>query len=214
MTKKAYYLVLSLLFLAGLAGALGLRILQSRMAAPPPFSPQETGFTLTPPSESLTATLTSAVGSVEKQPRDKDEFEKASEGDRILQGESVATREKSTATIQFPDFAEIALDANSVLGFISLIPESFLLNQPSGSVTYEVLWEKPISVRSLHALLELQPGESQVSVVGREITVEVFSGKAKLALVDLENETNLFTLQEGQKAVINDAERSVVIKKL
>lgn len=178
-----------------------------------PFSPQPSSFVLHPPSESLAGRLVLVKGKVEKEPRDEDKFEEVGVGEEILQGEKLATGEKSQATVEFPDFVEINLASDSGMDFVSLLPVNFLVSQVLGSVSYELLQgESPVSVRILHALLTSDCGESQVTVDREEITIEVFSGSAKLAMVDLENETHVWELKEGQKALVDDSQRRVEIK--
>lgn len=196
-------------FLAGVAVVVGIRIARTRTAQPPTFTPSRSTFSLAPPSEALSGTLTSTIGSVEKQPRDKEDFEQVSEGEVVLQGEALRTAAGSSATLLFSDISEISLGPHAQVGLISLLPESFLIHQTSGTVTYEIIGDISFSVRSLHTLIQLQPGEGQMKVEGKLITLEIFSGGAKLALVDLENQTRVWSIEEGQKATINDAEGSV-----
>jgi len=180
---------------------------------PVPFSPQQSSFIFKLPSDSLRGKLLLVEGGVEKESREKDELEEADIGVEILQGERLVTGEKSKAIVEFLDFAKIDLGANTEIGFISLIPANFLISQASGFVSYKLLKENSsLSVRSLHVLLTFYSGEGEVIVEEEEITIKVLSGEAKLALVDLDNETHVWELEEGQKALIEDTERKVEIQ--
>ena len=103
--------------------------------------------------------------------------------------------------------------SNSEINFISLIPANFLIEQKSGKVNYKLLQDKKsVSIRSLHALLVFYSGEGEVVVEEEEIIIKILSGKAKLSLVDLDNETHVWELEKGQRVLINDTERRVKIK--
>ena len=213
MEKKSYSIVLILVVLAGIVGVLGFRFWQVKKVEKTPFLPKEFSFSLQPPSEALTGKLIEVKGEVKKESRNDEEFQEVEEGKEILDGEKLATRKDSKAVIEFPGFAEVTLDSDSETTFVNLIPSGFLISQSLGSVTYK-LWQDntPLSVRSLYALLTIDSGESEVMVKEEEISIKILSGKAKLALVDLENETHIWKLEEGQKALIDNAERRVEIK--
>lgn len=213
MSKKTHSLVLFLIFLVGIGSVLVFRLWQVKKAKSISFSPQPSTFTLEPPSEALKGKLLLTEGKVKKEPREKDEFEEVSLKEEILQGEKLVTGEKSQAIVEFPDFLRVDLDSNVEIGFINLIPANFLVSQSSGSVTYKLLQnDAPINVRSLHALLTINSGESEVTVKDEEVIIKILSGKTKLALVDLENETHIWKLEKGQQVLINDIERRVKIK--
>lgn len=196
-----------------MVGVLIFRIWQADKAKNIPFLSKKSSFSLQPPSEALTGRLIEAVGEVKKEPREDEEFKETEKGEQILDGEKLATGGKSKTVVEFPNFAKVSLASNSEVAFVSLLPSSFVVSQSLGSVTYELLQDdNPISVRSLHALLSFNSGESEVTVKEEEIIVKVSSGQAKLALVDLENKTHVWQLEKGQKALIDDRQRRVEIK--
>lgn len=212
-SKGTSYLGFILLFFAGLISVFVFRLWQVEKTGPSSFTPQESSFNFKPPSEAFIGKLLSIEGEVKKESRNKEEFEEVSLGEEVLQGESLACGRKSQASVEFTDFISIDLDSNTEIGFISLLPTSFLVEQRSGRANYKLLQDKnSFSVRSLHALLTFEYGESEITVGEKEITVKILSGKAKLALVDLENVTHIWELEEGQKALINDTERRVEIE--
>lgn len=213
-SKKRFYLAFLLLFLLGIGSVIIFRLWQVKKEKAILFSPQQSSFTLKPPSEALIGKFLLVDGDVKKEPRDKEKFETVkAEGEVLIEGEKIATGEKSQATVEFPDFIRIDLGSDAEIGLANLIPANFLITQSSGSVAYKLLQDNaPISVRSLHALLSFNSGEGELTVKEGEIIVKVLSGRAKLALVDLENETHVWELKEGQKALINDIERRVEIE--
>jgi len=178
------------------------------------FSPQQSSFNLKPPTEALKGGFLTVDGDVKKEPRDKEEFETVkTEGEVLIEGEKIASGKKSQATIEFPDFIRIDLGSDTEIGLINLMPDNFLISQLSGSVVYRLLGNNnTFSVRSLHTLMAFESGESEIAVERSEIVVRVLSGKAKLALVDLDNETHVWELNEGEEVLVNDAERGVEIK--
>ena len=212
--KGNTYLILALLFLVSVLGVFAFRFWQVKKMPIASFSPQQSSFNLKPPTEALKGGFLSVEGEVKKEPRDKEEFETVKPGGEVLiEGEKIATGKKSQATIEFPDFLRIDLGSDTEIGLSNLMSDNFLISQLSGSVTYGLLQnDKAFSVRSLHALLAFDSGESEITVGGGEIVVKVLSGKAKLALVDLDNETHVWELNEGEEALVDDAERRVEIK--
>ncbi len=213
LPKNTRILFLALFFI-GSTGIFAFRFWQVKRTKAIPFSPQQSFFNLKPPTEALKGGFLIIDGDVKKEPRDKEEFETVkAEGEALIEGEKIATGGKSQATIEFPDFIRIDLGSDTEIGLSNLMPANFLINQLSGSVIYRLLQNNnTFSVRSLHTLLSFDSGESEVTVGGSEIVVKVLSGKAKLALVDLDNETHVWELNEGEEVLIDDAERRVEIK--
>lgn len=211
--NRKHYLLFLLLFLIGTVGIVVFRLWQVKDAGHISFTPQQSSFVLKPPLDALEGKLSLFKGDVKKKPRDKEEFKEVNVGEEILQGEKIATGKKSQATIEFANLVKVNLGSDTEIGFNNLIPTDFLLNQSLGSATYELLQENvPFSVRSLHVLLTVYSGKSEVVVSDETITVKVLSGNAKLALVDLENKTHVWEIKEGQKVLVNDTQRRVEIK--
>ncbi|MFH1280239.1 MAG: FecR domain-containing protein, partial [Candidatus Beckwithbacteria bacterium] len=213
-SKKINLLILFLLFLAGIVIVVVFRLWQVKKTPVASFSPQQSSFNLKPPTEALKGGFLTVEGDVKKEPRNKEEFETVkAEGEVLIEGEKIATGEKSQASIEFPDFIRIDLGSNTEIGLANLMPANFLISQSSGSVAYRLLQNNnAFSVRCLHALLAFDSGESEITVGGNEIVVKVLSGRAKLALVDLDNETHVWELNEGEEVLVDDAERRVEIK--
>lgn len=211
--KNFRNLVFLLLFLLGTVGVGAFRLWQVKSAGQTSFIPQQSSFVFKPPADALKGKLSLFKGDVKKKPRDKEEFKDVNVGEEILQGERIATGKKSQAIVEFPNFLRVNLGSDTEIGFNNLIPANFLISQSPGSVTYELLRDAtPISVRSLHVLLTVYSGKSEVVVSDETITDKVLSGQAKLALVDLENKTHIWEIKEGQQALVNDAQRRVEIK--
>lgn len=203
---------LALLFLAGVVLVFVFRIFQVKSVEKPSFSPRESAFSLNPPSESLIGRVLSVEEKVEKEPRDSEDLRVVEVGEKILQGEKLATKGGSSATVEFENFAQVTLGPNSEISFVSLIPQGFLVGQASGSVDYELIQrEDSLSVRVLHSLIEFSE-EGRVEIDGDEVSVKAVSGTVKLAMVDLDNKTQVVELAEGQTALIIDSQRRIEIE--
>ena len=212
-SKRKHCLIFLLLFLVGAVGAVVFRLWQVKKAELISFTPQQSAFVLNPPADALKGEFSLFKGDVKKKPRDKEEFKDINVKEEILQGEKLATGKKSQAVVEFLNLVRIDLGPDTEIGFNNLIPASFLISQSLGSVTYELLQgDTPISVRSSQALITINFGKSEITVSEETITVKVLSGKVKLALVDLENNTHVWEIKEGQEALVNDMERGVEIK--
>ncbi|PIS09455.1 hypothetical protein COT75_01495 [Candidatus Beckwithbacteria bacterium CG10_big_fil_rev_8_21_14_0_10_34_10] len=214
MSKRINLLILSLVFLVGVGGVMVFRLWQVEKMPVASFSPQQSSFNLKPPTKALKGGFLIIDGNVKKEPRDKEEFETVEDvGGVLIEGEKIATGKKSQATIEFPDFIRIDLGSDTEIGLSNLMSDNFLISQLSGFVTYRLLGNNnTFSVRSLHALMSFEPGESEITVEESEIVVRILSGKAKLALVDLDNETHVWELNEGEEILVDDGERRVEIK--
>jgi hypothetical protein len=196
-----------------MVSVVAFRLWQVKDAGHISFTPQPVSFVLKPPSDALKGKILSINGSVKKEPREKNDFEDVDIKEEILQGEKLATGKKSQATVEFANLAKVNLSSDTEIGFNNLIPATFLVSQSLGPVTYELLQDDTsISVRSLHALVTINSGKSEIIVRDETITVKILSGTAKLALVDLENKTHVWEIKEGQQALVNDTQRRVEIK--
>lgn len=203
------------LFFVGLVGVFAFRIQQVKKAGNIPFFAEQPSFISQPPSDAIIGKLLSVEGRVEKEARGKDELEEIDEESDMLQGERLITKEKSKAEVEFPDFAKIDIGSDTEMSFINLLPSSFLVEQKTGEVDYKLLQdENPVSARCLHALLSFYSGEIEVGIEDGEITIWVLEGKAKLAMVDLENNTHVWQFEKDQKVLIDDATRTTEIKRL
>lgn len=164
-------------------------------------------FALNPPAQALTGTLTVTAGHALKFSRGGTEFTEASTGAQILHGESVATKEKSSAVAEISGIGKISMGPGAELVFANLFTNNLVLQQKNGSIHYEI--KNPISVRILHALAVIQPGVVTISIDESIINVSVTSGSVKLGIVDTDNNTHVFNVTAGKTARINDDVRSV-----
>jgi hypothetical protein len=216
------YIFTFLAFLLGLGGVLGYQYLRTRQTDAPIVAKQKTEitpqptFALVPPSEAMSGILTVLSGHAEKFSRGDMEYKEASTGAQILIGESVATKENSTATASVNGIVSINMSPSAELVFANLFPSNFVLQQKAGKIDYLVT--KPISIRALHSLVTLysglpaQAGETIIYIVDTDMSITVKTGSVKFALVDSNNDTHVWTLNAGQRANIDDAYRQVYLQ--
>lgn len=210
--KKIIILILA--FFIGIIIFFTFRIWQVKKAAKVIFTPYKSSFELAPPKEALKGKLVTIKGEVKKESRDDDEFKEVEEDEEVLSGEKLATGEKSEAEVAFENFVKMSLGPDTEVSFVSLIPASFLIRQSRGTVTYEILKKKAtISIRSLSVLFQQTDGLSQITTDTKkgEISIEQLKDRGKIAMVDKENKTQVWEIEEGQEAVIDNEERRVVI---
>ncbi len=201
--------ILLFFFILGLTALLILRYVQVKSKQA--FTPLPSDFSLNPPAQALTGTLTITKGKAMKFSRTGSEYEEASTGAQILIGESVATKENSAATVSVNGIATAVLESKAELVFANLFAENMLLLQKSGKITYNVNPEKQLSARTLHALISLTPGSTTINIIDTDMSVSVKTGSAKVALVDTDNNTRVWNLKEGQRANIDDTAREVFL---
>jgi len=213
MRKGNQLLLVFLFFLTGLGSFFIFRLLQVRRFKKTVFVPQESSFELQPPAEALKGELVLAAGQVKRQARGGEEFEEVIAGEELLEGERLAVGLDSQAEVVFSAFVQIQLKASSEISLTNLLPSCFLINQAGGRVNYQTLQkDNSLSIRVLHTLLYLTGGEVEVQVDKGEVIIELLAGRAKLALVDLANETQVWFLEKGQTALIDDRQRRVEIR--
>lgn len=184
----------------GLLAVFTFRYVQVSRTAP--FVPQASSFTLSPPRQAITGTLTQSTGIVEQFTREAEDYQEATPGGVIRQGESIATK-RGSAIIALDTLGTVSMGDNSEMSFVNLIPTSLMLWHKSGTVEYEVNSADPFSIRALHALVELS-GDATISINDTIVKILVAKGTAKLALVDDDNKTNVWNIIEGQTARISD----------
>ena len=168
-------------------------------------------FILQPPAQSLKGTLIEQAGSVKHKTRDANAYVDASASATILIGESVATGDDGMASIRIPNLCTTKLGKNSEIAFLNLFAENSVFQQKSGNILYEIVSNKPVAIRALHTLIQSEESTFSVNIVDTDIAVIAEKGNIKIAIVDTDNVTHLYTLSEGKRANIDDTARTVTI---
>ena len=178
------------------------------------FTPNPTLPTLEPPKQAYRGTIRALKGDVKKIARTADDFAPIDRTDSILQGEVVATGNNASIKIAMEKMDDIIikLKENTEVEFANLVYPSVVLRHRLGSATYATTTSS-FSIRSLHALIELGTGAVSITTDDQTVTVQLEEGVVKLAMIDANNDTHVWKLTPGQKAVIDDEARTVTIKK-
>lgn len=166
-----------------------------------------------PPEKAFTGSTVELSGFVIKKTRQGSEEHIASISSNIIQGESIVTDSSSSATVQIDDILNLKIEKDSVIGFSNLLPETILLSQPEGNVTYEVSNNKNISVRSTITLIQISDGIVNIKIDKRldEIQVSVKTGKVKLAYEDNDNQTKVYEALAGNFISVNRSSKKVIV---
>ena len=201
-------------FLVGFSAVLGYQYIRTSQTTIPLVTapvvsvptPEPT-FALVPPSSAVSGVLSITSGHAKKLSRNETEYKEASTGAQILLGESVSTGENSSTAATFSGIVNVSMGPVSELVFANLFPSDFVLQQKSGEADYTVT--QPISVRALHSLVAIGPGETTINIIDTDMSISVKSGSVKFALVDIDNNTKVYNLEAGQRANIDDVARQV-----
>ena len=208
------FLLLLLAFVLGFGGVAGYQYFRTKQEAPVVVTPAvqptpEPTFALVPPSQAVSGILTVTTGHAQKFSRNDTEYKEASIGAQILLGESVATRENSSATASVSGIVTVSMGPSAELVFANLFPTDFVLQQKSGKIEYLVT--QPISVRALHTLVTIGSGDTIINIIDTDMSITVKTGSVKFALVDNDNNTNVWDVQAGERANIDDVTRQVYL---
>lgn len=214
---KTELVLITLVFFAGLTGFFGYRLWQVKQMNDEPFIPRKDSFDLKPPKEALKGKIATVSGEVKIKSRGNNEFKKMENFEQILQGERLVTLSDGYVTVLFDNFAKVSLMPSTEIAFVSLIPSRFLINQVSGMASYQLINDsESLAIRSLHSLFELEDGEALITtdVDKGLINIVLKRGTGKIALVDLENKTQVWQIKKGQRVRINDTRREVKVSQL
>jgi hypothetical protein len=130
----------------------------------------------------------------------------------VLEDEQLIASPEAELVVTFAPAAQFTLSQEAVLSFVSTDPAHFTLKQDKGLVSYttDTVTSK-ISVRSLHALLEIASGSAQIAVDPdkKQLEITVVSGTAQLGYINRDNQTQMLGLSAGQQALFDDEKRTV-----
>ncbi len=165
-----------------------------------------------PPALALKGETQAVVPTVSKLVRNRNEWEEVKDKTIVLMGESLKTDKTGKSRVIFNDHLTVEIEPNSEIKFINLLPDSFLISQLQGKVNYQV--NKPTSFRIGLALLLILSGQLKIesSLDNQLFTVNLLSGSGQFALIDKDNQTQVYLLKAGQRLFYQKQNQSVNIK--
>jgi len=165
------------------------------------------------PSQSLTGTITSMSGEVKYEERMATESAKINSPVQVQQGESLETGGDGKLILSFDKAAEIDMSSDSSLGIVQTLPADLVFSQNTGVAEYKKLAALPVSIRSLHLLIE-NNGDVTVSVdkIYPLVTVTINSGSATFAYNNVYNVSRVWKFDAGTTLIFNDDTRRVVLE--
>lgn len=169
-----------------------------------------TPFVLRPPSQALSGRVSNLSGEVSKQPRDKEGIIPIQDDGNVYQGERVVTGDNGWVNLDFLKIGVLSLEPNTEIDLSHLLPDSFLISQNQGVVVYQLLaGQTNLAVKTLDLAVLIKEGETRVSLDKEFIEISVTSGEAILGLVLKNNQTRTWHLQPGEKARIDNDNKTV-----
>jgi hypothetical protein len=214
MAKNSILLLFSVLagFLLVVLGYLWFSPQNSELIKP--FFPT-TKFSLeNAPTQSLVGNIATISGNVVWLSRTATFATPINSPIKIQQGEEVDTKANGNIIIEFLNHAAISIMPNTQINFIQTLPANIVLEQKKGKAIYkENPTGVPLSVVDSNILIDIKG----IVVIANDsktpdITVSVEEGSAKVAYVDLENNSNVLNLKSGQKYVFNDNKKEGIIE--
>ncbi len=204
-------LIIILCFSLGLLVSSAYRFWQFKNIPQNTFTPDKSIFILTPPQEALTGRIISITNSVKKISRGQTDYKKAKINEFVREGENLLTESKSGTKIEFPNQVLLDIREKTEIDFSNLRQKTFLLKQTDGTVQYKPSNGKTMSVRTLHALIEIEGVVGvQTNLEKQQIIIEIVEGKVKIAQADLNDETHVWEIGAGKSVMIQDESRELV----
>ncbi len=158
------------------------------------------------PSDSLTGKITGLSGTILWTARDNNQ-QLITKPQNIQQGEEVETGTNSSLKMAFNNIVFISISANSKLSIIQTLPANLVFNQLFGKLEYEKLNSSiPVSVRALDLLININDGESEISVDKNDSTIKISikTGDVTIAFTDTNNKTIIQNIKSGEDLIFNN----------
>lgn len=222
MKKIVLFSVAIVLFIASFFVVVALQFWQIKKDQPKPATqlPQQTTPSPTPLltspklplKQSLTGTIETAEGEIERSLLIQPEPVEATVGAEIFEGEGLKLEEGATSSISFASGATLVLSFEADIALSSTNPSHFLVHQTNGRVEYTTdPTIKEITIRGLHALITLIGGNAEIVVDpdGELIKIMTNEGTGKIGYIDSDNNTQTVELEQGVEYRFNDDRRVI-----
>ncbi len=169
------------------------------------------------PKNSETGTIQSMSGTIKWESRIATEASQITKLVPIQQGEELMSGEDGNAVVRFQSGLIISLTPNSHISFVQILPTNFVVNQLKGTIEYQKDNFIPLAIRSLHLLTQMSDGDVSITVDPKtaSINITVKQGSVKIAFNDLQNISNVISLNKGDQYLFDDEKRqgNVVISR-
>jgi hypothetical protein len=161
------------------------------------------------PSDSLTGIIASMSGNVIWLSRTANKPVQLKAPRVIQQGEEVGTGSNGKAVIRIQNIASLLLHPDAHVSIVQLLPQNFVFQQDKGTVHYENTIQVPLSVRSFDLLTISNRGIVTVTVDQKKqlVTVTVENGNVNEGYEDMQNNSNVVTVNAGQTFVFDDTNK-------
>jgi hypothetical protein len=161
------------------------------------------------PQDSLKGEIASVSGSVNWLSRVAKKPVLLTSKHSIQQGEELGTGKNGNAIVTIQHTTAVLLSANSHINFIQILPINMVIAQDKGSVIYENVGSNALTVNTLDLITAINRSWVQISVdpVAKSVTVTVQKGSITVGYEDLQNTSNVVTVDAGKEFVFDDTSR-------
>lgn len=155
------------------------------------------------PSETLRGEITTLSGEVFWQSRIATQAAPLKKPRTIQQGEELRTGKDGTVSLSFANGPTLTLFPNTHINVIQTLPNSIVLLQDEGSVTYQIA--KSVSVLNLDLLTVMKEGEMTITIgpEGEDVQTKILKGQATIAHNDAEKVTTVTPISAGQTFIFD-----------
>lgn len=164
------------------------------------------------PSDTMDGKIISLSGETKWESRSATEPAILKQPVVLKQGEEVITGPSGSMAVQFPKGTNINISANSDVSFIQTFPQSMVIAQKSGYVTYLKSETSPLFIRSNSLLLELQKGSITVSMTDNFTTVTVLSGSITAAYNNIDTKSIVSSVTAGERFIYDNITKDGTIE--
>lgn len=181
-----------------------------------PFLPKTMFSIENAPSQTLIGEVASISGNVSWLSRTASFAMLINSPTKLQQGEEVITQNNGKASITFSKVVNLNVSPNTQVNLIQTLPSDVVIEQKQGLVMYDKNGETPVSIRALDLLINIDKGRCEVLVDKdtSDITVTVSTGSVTVAFNDINNNTNIKSISEGEKYLFNNDSKTGYIKSI
>lgn len=201
-------LLFILFFLIGCFSVIGYAYIYQQKAFFSPSTPKiTTKFSLAnAPSESLKGNIASMSGTVNWLSRTASSSVRIEKPQTIQQGEELTTGKNGNAAVVIQNAEAIILSPNTDINFIQLLPINLVLEQNSGTVTYQNTGQNALSVDTQNLITGIDRGTAEIVIDKKtnSITVTVEKGVVTEGYEDSSDTSNVVSVAAGQQFIFDD----------